>query len=562
MFNSEEEYEAFLQSLHWKDGFGVQFVQGSLAAFDQVVAKVREDLPGKIAVLTLTPFKSLDDLINALPNKEQISTVFIQDVETLLHEYDKALHQNELAGWIAYSNEGIPYLLPQSHLSLQRWQKRFKIGFVFWIPNYVFKRCITYFFDWNSRLLKTVEDAEEPLKPVRNTWVQTSIYNPWRNPGLRLRNTKPDGKTTLKTAFPAVNAAQKHTSLYNQGLRLIEAERYMDAVECFDRAIEIQTLEIQTSEIQTDDDAAIWYHRGAALRQAEQYEAAIASFAHALTLDPYHDKAWLEQGCAFAALKRHEAAISCYDMALALHSENAFGWNMRGVSLHKLDRLEDAIASYERAVAVNPDFLIPWHNRGDVLNQLKRYQEAIESYDRVIAIEPNHFVSWNNRAFCLDALEQYEEALSNYDRALKIEPKYFIAWGNRAGSLEALGRDQEALASYDRALVLCPIDAEFWYSRGVLLARLGRYEAAIASYDCALALQPNDPDFAYNKACCYGLQNRVELALNWLKQAIDLDPEILDCAKTDADFDSIRQDERFQALITQPLVIEESEQFS
>ena len=53
----------------------------------------------------------------------------------------------------------------------------------------------------------------------------------------------------------------------------------------------------------------------------------------------------------------------------------------------------------------------------------------------------------------------------------------------------------------------------------------------------------------YNKACCYGLQQKIELAIETLQQAIALDAECRAMAKTDSDFDGIRQDERFRALI-------------
>ncbi|PSB21904.1 hypothetical protein C7B65_00305 [Phormidesmis priestleyi ULC007] len=53
----------------------------------------------------------------------------------------------------------------------------------------------------------------------------------------------------------------------------------------------------------------------------------------------------------------------------------------------------------------------------------------------------------------------------------------------------------------------------------------------------------------YNQARNYGLQRQVELAIATLKQAIDLYPECREMAKTDADFDRVRSDDRFQALL-------------
>ena len=54
----------------------------------------------------------------------------------------------------------------------------------------------------------------------------------------------------------------------------------------------------------------------------------------------------------------------------------------------------------------------------------------------------------------------------------------------------------------------------------------------------------------YGKACCYALQGEIGQAIDNLQKAIDIAPSR--CrreAKHNPDFDSIRDDERFRALI-------------
>ena len=79
---------------------------------------------------------------------------------------------------------------------------------------------------------------------------------------------------------------------------------------------------------------------------------------------------------------------------------------------------------------------------------------------------------------------------------------------------------------------------------------LGCHEEEIASYDQPLKFKPDNNQAWYNKACCYALQGNVNLAIENLRQAINLNPDkYREMAKTDSDFDSIREDEQFQALI-------------
>lgn len=107
------------------------------------------------------------------------------------------------------------------------------------------------------------------------------------------------------------------------------------------------------------------------------------------------------------------------------------------------------------------------------------------------------------------------------------------------------------IASYDKALQFKPEDDQAWYNRGVALRNLGRFEDAIASYDKALQFKPDKDQAFYNKACCYALQAKPEAAIENLKIALALAPDkYREMAKTDSDFDSIRHNEAFQALLT------------
>ncbi|WP_442937822.1 tetratricopeptide repeat protein [Nostoc sp.] len=89
-----------------------------------------------------------------------------------------------------------------------------------------------------------------------------------------------------------------------------------------------------------------------------------------------------------------------------------------------------------------------------------------------------------------------------------------------------------------------------WANKGIVLARAGRYQDSLASCDKALILNPNDESSYYGKSCCYVLQGDIELTIENLQQAINLNPcRCRSEARTNPDFDSIRNDARFQALL-------------
>ena len=96
-----------------------------------------------------------------------------------------------------------------------------------------------------------------------------------------------------------------------------------------------------------------------------------------------------------------------------------------------------------------------------------------------------------------------------------------------------------------------PDDPDILDNRAYALLTLGRDDEAMAESDKVLEIDPNYPGAYYNKACYFALQNQVGLALENLQRAI-LNwnrKDVESPAKTDADFDGIRGDARFQELL-------------
>ncbi|MEO0352828.1 MAG: tetratricopeptide repeat protein [Cyanobacteria bacterium P01_A01_bin.15] len=190
---------------------------------------------------------------------------------------------------------------------------------------------------------------------------------------------------------------------------------------------------------------------------------------------------------------------------------------------------------------------------GNALYALERYDDAIASYDQALKHKPDDHQAWYNRGLALHKLERYDDAIASYDQALLHKPDLHQAWVNRGFALRKLERYEDAIASYDQALAIKSDDYDTWGSKGLSLSNLGRYGDAIIAYDKVLEIKPDYENALYNKACAYALWNKSDQALDSLQQAINLAPEQnQELAKTDTDFDNLRNDPHFQALIQPP----------
>lgn len=190
------------------------------------------------------------------------------------------------------------------------------------------------------------------------------------------------------------------------------------------------------------------------------------------------------------------------------------------------------------------------YRMGNGCYEMQAYEEAIAAYGEALQIKPDFHETPYSKGIALRKLGRYEEAIAAYDAALKVKLDNHEALHNKGNALGDLGRYEEAIAVYDAALKIKPDFHEALTARGGALAYLGKFDEAMTAFDTALAIKPNHDNTMYCRACTYALQNQIEPALNNLAQAIQLNPEEnCEMAKTDSDFDAIRNDPRFQALL-------------
>jgi tetratricopeptide (TPR) repeat protein len=572
----QETYQALLRSLRRRKGFGIAFVQCSPALTNDLVPQLKDDLPAKtIGLLELTePIEDLYELVIARSDKESIDILMIQGLEKSL----KSDIQQGYGGDGDYYNlNTVPRVL--SHLNQQR--ERFRDDFnntcfVFILPNFAIKyfvRRAPDFYDWSAGVFsfsdledipsKIFTSSKEPSPSFGKRWSSLN-WQTLREAFLVFEKSLLHSPIETVTSFGwgswagilqglelyenAVTSYDKalkikpdyYRAWYGRGWTFYQLGRYEEAIENFDKALKFQA-----------NISYIWFFRGLAMGNLGRYEEAISSYDKALQLKPDDDSTWYNRGLALDELGRYEEAISSYDKALQLKPDDDSAWYKRGLAMGNLGRYEEAISSYDKALQLKPDDDSAWYKRGFALDELGCYEEAIKSYDKAIEFKSDYHQYWFNRGIALRKSSLYEEAIKSYDKAIEFKPDYHQSWYNRGNALFHLGHYEGAIVSYDRSLEFKPDYPEGWTCRGNAFVRLGQILAAISSYEKALEFKPDYPYAFYNKACCYAIQNKLENAIANLSRAIALSPDkYREMAKTDSDFDSIRDNEQFQALIS------------
>jgi tetratricopeptide (TPR) repeat protein len=196
---------------------------------------------------------------------------------------------------------------------------------------------------------------------------------------------------------------------YNKGLALDSLDRYEQAIECFDKAIQIDA-----------NNLVLFKNKGTALHYLGRYGESVACFDKAIQIDAHDGDAWSGKGLSFDYLGRYEEAIECFDKAIESNPKNDDAWYNKGVAADFLRKYEEAIVCYDKAIDINPDNAVAWHGRGTSLRKMGKYQEAIVCYDKAIDINPDNAVAWHGRGLALDRLGNHKEGKESIDKAKRL----------------------------------------------------------------------------------------------------------------------------------------------
>jgi adenylate cyclase len=218
--------------------------------------------------------------------------------------------------------------------------------------------------------------------------------------------------------------------------------------------------------------------------------------------------------------------------------------------------LEEAGASSRRALKLDPESAEAHTSRALALTLRQQYDEARREFESALRLNPMLYEAhyFYGRACFTEG--KLEEAVSHYRDAWRVRPEDYQAIYLSAEALVKLGRRDEALEASrlgvklaDAHLELNPDDARAWYLSAGALMRLGQREEAKERARRASTIDPEDSGVLYNVGCVHALAGSTDEALDHLDKAIQNGFGQREWVENDSDWDAVRNEPRFQALL-------------
>jgi tetratricopeptide (TPR) repeat protein len=183
------------------------------------------------------------------------------------------------------------------------------------------------------------------------------------------------------------------------------------------------------------------------------------------------------------------------------------------------------------------------------LRPVGRIEEAVAEVQNALALDPLSILFRVHLGFLFSLQHQYEHSIAQFRKVLEMNPQYYLAHAMMGNVYAHMRHFDEALASYAEARV-ADADSKFVDSlEAMTLALAGRRAEAVAMLDAITRRAANDyispVSIAY---ICTALGDKDRTFENLDRAIFDRDPNILGL-KTNPNFDTIRDDPRYHALL-------------
>lgn len=217
-----------------------------------------------------------------------------------------------------------------------------------------------------------------------------------------------------------------------------------------------------------------------------------------------------------------DGAIANYAKILLLEPNNVIALNDQGYARNEKGEFDEALIVLNKAIQLNPNLALAWINRGNAWLGKSEYDEAIANYNEAIRLDPNSAMAWVNRGLVRTRRKEFNEAIKDCNEAIRLDPNYAPAWNSLGHIQVEAGEFDNALTSLNEAIRLKPDYIESWYNLGNAWFGKGEYDEAISNYNEALRLDQNFQPAIHNRAYAMALQStgvdREKIAENLKKE--------------------------------------------
>lgn len=232
---------------------------------------------------------------------------------------------------------------------------------------------------------------------------------------------------------------------------------------------------------------------GDAQRHQGQFEAAVASYRDALSVDPLSSRAQRRLGAALGSFGKPTEALSVLDAAISREPDNALLLYEKAVVEAQNGQPAQAVDDLKKCLTLKPGFSDAENNLGANLARMGDLSGAEAAFLRAMQIDPYDSKVRSNAGRNFAARGDWPEAVFQLQTAIKLDDSNFDAHLDLAIAYMQTAHLSQAESEARKAASVNSHSAPAHDLLGQIALSQGRKGVALDEFKAALA---NDPSFA------------------------------------------------------------------
>ena len=225
---------------------------------------------------------------------------------------------------------------------------------------------------------------------------------------------------------------------------------------------------------------------GIKLLNEEKYDASLEFFDKALELDPNYANAWYNKGFILFNIGNYNEANECFDKFLGINHENVHIFStmsIKATTLFMLKKYPEQLELSNKLIAISKsslERLFALNIKSNALLKLEQYDESEKIIDNILKEEPESESALANKATILSKHGNNQEAINYYENSIEIYNKKI---------------SQENFIKTEKYMVLPKeitnnILSEIWVNKGKTHQKQQETTKALECFNSALILNP------------------------------------------------------------------------
>jgi len=225
---------------------------------------------------------------------------------------------------------------------------------------------------------------------------------------------------------------------------------------------------------------------------------------------------------------------------------------------------QGADEEFKRGIELSPSYATGHHWYSIYLSAMGRHQEAIAEMKEAQELDPFSLIINTQLGLPYLYARQYDQAIAHFQKAIEMDPSFAFAHYALAEAYDRKGRYDEALAEHDKAIALVGGEpSQGWLAMAGLVKDTYQKSGGTNYWQTRLELTRK----LYNEhavtakavAEIYAILGDKEQALGWLEKSYQEHDRFLVFLKVQSEFDNLRADPRFEALLHKVFASKNSE---